>query len=106
MVGGTFSSRLGGKSARSGVSPWLEFCVCGVSLGFLVGVLVGCDGGDPLGCWLWSVSLVLDLVLDEIEASSLPPGSGGPASADSSGMVCPTRCIKHFLFRQIFPTSW
>ena len=68
------SSRLGEKSARSGVSPWLEFCVCDVSLGFSAGVLVGCDGGDPLGCWLWSASLVLDLVLDEIEALSLPPG--------------------------------
>ena len=99
------SSRLGEKSARSGVSPWLEFCVCGVSLGFLAGVLVGCDGG-ALGCWLWPASLVLDLVLDEIEALSLPPGSGGSASADRSGIVCPTRCINDFVFRQNFPTSW
>ena len=67
MVGGTFSSRLGEKSARSGVSPWLEFCVCGVSLGFPVGVLVGCKVGDLLGCWLWSVSFVLDLVLDDLQ---------------------------------------
>ena len=52
MVGGTLLSRLGEKSARSGVNPWLEFCVCGVSLGFSVGVLVGCDGGDrsAVGC--------------------------------------------------------
>ena len=106
MVVGTLSSRLGERSARSGVRPWLEFCVCGVSLGFLAGVLVGCGSGDPLGCWLWPASLVLYLVLDETEALSLPPGSGGSASADSSGIVCPTRCIKHFLLRQNFPMSW
>ena len=79
---------------------------CPLVLVFLAGVLVGYDGGDPLGCWLWPASLVLDLVLDETEALSLPPGSGGSASADSSGIVCPTHCIKHFLFRQNFPTSW
>ena len=105
-LGGTLLSRLGEKSARSGVRPWLEFCVCGVSLVFLAGVLVACGSGDPLRCWLWPASLVLDRVLDKTEALSLPPGLGGSASADSSGIVCPTCCIKHFHLRQNFPTSW
>ena len=108
MVGGAFAMRLGEKSARSGVRPWLKFCVCGVSLGFWAGVLNGCVVGDSLGCWLrFLLVLVLDLVLGETEALSLASsGSGGSVRVDvSSGIARPARCSKHFFFFKNLPTS-